>query len=261
MKQAKIKILILNYNGVKVLEECLSSVSKIDYSNYSITLIDNNSSDNSIDFVKSLYNDVEIVETGKNRLYAGGYNYFFNRNSEDCYYMILNNDTIVDKDILKQFIIGINKYGYEHIYGAKIMFAKNKSKVWYSGSKIDLYKGIIRHLNIRKDINDLDLKDSVTDYVTGCCMFLHSSTVSKLNGFDESFKMYMEDVDFCLRAKAKGIKSYFLSSPVLYHYVSSSVKNKVFKILSSYVKLSIRYTGIFFLFNVSLFILRKILSK
>jgi GT2 family glycosyltransferase len=92
-------------------------------------------------------------------------------------------------------------------------------------------------------------------------MFVHSSTIGKLKGFDESFKMYMEDVDFCLRAKSEGINSYFLSSPLLYHFISSSVKNKAFKILLSYTKLSIRYTGVFCLFNVPLFILRKILSK
>ena len=261
MKQPKVKILILNYNGSSVLKKCLDSVLDINYSNYSTVLIDNCSTDNSLDLVKSHYASIEVVQTGENRMYAGGYNYFFNRNSEDCFYMILNNDTVVDKDILNQFILGVRKYGDKHIYGAKIMFAKNKNKVWYSGSKIDLNKGIIKHLNIRKDINDLDLKDSLTDYVTGCCMFVHSSTIGKLKGFDESFKMYMEDVDFCLRAKSEGINSYFLSSPLLYHFVSSSVKNKAFKILLSYTKLSIRYTGVFCLFNVPLFILRKILSK
>lgn len=261
MKETKVKILILNYNGAKILKECLDSVSEINYSNYSIVLIDNNSIDNSIEFVKSSYSDVEVVQTGENRLYAGGYNYFFNRDSNSCYYMILNNDTIVDKDILNQFIIGVNKYGQEHIYGARIMFARNKSKIWYAGSKVNLSKGIIRHLNIRQDIDSLDLKDSETDYITGCCMFVHSLTVSKMNGFDESFKMYMEDVDFCLRARAKGIKSYFLNSPILYHHVSSSVTNKSLKIISSYIKLSIRYTGIYCLFNVPLFILRKIFSK
>ena len=62
MKEDKIKILILNYNGEKLLKECLDSVQSIDYSNYSTILIDNGSSDKSIDYVKSLYGDsVEIV--------------------------------------------------------------------------------------------------------------------------------------------------------------------------------------------------------
>ena len=105
------------------------------------------------------------------------------------------------------------------------------------------------------------MKDFETDYITGCCMFVRSTTIFQMNGFDESFRMYMEDVDFCLRARAKGFKSYFLQSPKLYHYISSSVTNKSLKIISSYIKLSMKHTGIFCLFNVPLFILRKIFTK
>ena len=120
---------------------------------------------------------------------------------------------------------------------------------------------IIRHTNIKKDFRTLDLSDSLTDYITGCCIFAHSSLISRLSGFDESFKMYMEDVDLCLRANSLGIKSYFLNDPFLYHHVSQTVSNKIFKIIRSYIKLSIKYTGIYFLFNTPLFILRKIICK
>ena len=69
--------------------------------------------------------------------------------------------------------------------------------------------------------------------------------------------MYMEDVDFCIRAKDLGIHSYFLSSPTVFHHVSGSVKGKFFKMFSSYVKLSIKHTGALSILNVPIFILRK----
>ena len=223
MKTPKIKILILNYNGRTVLKDCLDSVSNIIYPNYTTVLIDNASSDSSVEFVESSYNDIEIIHTGKNRFYAGGYNYFFNRDSEQCYYMILNNDTIVDRDILTRFMEGVNKYGKGHIYGARIMFVNNKNKIWYAGSKVNLFKGIIRHLNIRKDVSSVALKDSLTDYVTGCCMIVKKSIYDDLGGFDESFFMYNEDVDFCLRAKLNKIKCVYLPSVIISHKVSSSL--------------------------------------
>ena len=257
----KISIVIPVYNSSSTLKECLDSVMTIDYSNYSVVLIDNNSTDDSIKYVRSLYDNVEIIQTGKNRLYAGGYNYFFNIDSEDSFYMILNNDTVVDKDILKNMIEGVNKYGKNNIYGPRIMLAKEKNKIWYAGGKVDLYKGIIKHASIRKDFRTLNLNDSLTDYITGCCMFIHSSSISRLNGFDESFKMYMEDVDLCLRASSIGVKSYFLNTPFLYHHVSQTISNKIFRIFCSYIKLSIKYTGVYFLFNAPLFILRKIICK
>ena len=164
MKKDKVKILILNYNGRAFLNECLDSVMAIDYSNYSVVLIDNNSTDSSVEYVKSKYKDVKIFKTDKNRFYAGGYNYFFDKDSEESFYMILNNDTIVDKNILNDLIAGVNKYGKNNIYGPKIMFAKEKSKIWYAGAKVDLYKGIIRHLNIRKNIHEVNLSDFVPFY-------------------------------------------------------------------------------------------------
>ena len=68
MKEPKIKILILNYNGKAFLKECLDSVMTIDYSNYSVVLIDNNSTDDSIKYVRSLYDNVEIIQQDPNSL-------------------------------------------------------------------------------------------------------------------------------------------------------------------------------------------------
>ena len=193
-------------------------------------------------------------------MFAGGYNYFFDQNSDDCFYMVLNNDTIVDKEILNNFMNGINQYGENNIYGPKIMYIKDKNKIWYGGGRIDLNKGIIEHLNIREDNSSIQLENSKTDYVSGCCLFAHSKIFKKLNGFDSSFKMYMEDVDFCLRAKKIGSNCYFLNSPKLFHHVSGSVKNKFFKMLVSYIRLSLKHTGILSLINTPLFVIRKFFS-
>lgn len=261
MKNDKIKILILNFNGLKFIKECLDSVLKIDYPNFSVTVIDNSSTDDSINFIKSNYPDVKIVLTDKNRFFSGGYNYYFDRFRDDCYYLLLNNDTIVTKNLLKNFILGPNQFGQRNIYGSTINYENNRELIWYSGGEVELSSGIIRHLNIRQSINDVILKDSPTGYISGCCMFLHSSIINELNGFDEKFRMYMEDVDFCLRAQLKGIKSYYLVSPKLFHHVSGSVKFKLFKIMSSYIKLSYKHLGIVGFLSFPLFLLRKLFHK
>ena len=256
----KIKILILNFNGKKFLDACLHSVNAINYDNYSVILIDNHSTDGSAQYVKDKYPDVSIVETGSNLMFSGGYNYFLNNTSDDCFYMILNNDTIVDKEILNGFEDAVNLYGRDNIYGPKMMYLKDKNKIWYAGGKVNLKKGIIEHLNIRRNDSDVKLKDSMTDYISGCCLFAHSEIFKRLNGFDDSFKMYMEDVDFCLRAKKIGINSYFLNSPKLFHHVSGSMKNKIFKIILSYMRLSLKHSGFLSVINIPLFIIRKLLS-
>ena len=221
-------------------------------------MIDNYSTDDSVEYVKSNYPDINIFQTGQNMMYSGGYNYFFKHNSENCYYMLLNNDTILDKNILKEFMSGVSKYGENNIYGPRIMYMNEKNKIWYSGGKVDLKKGVIKHLNIREDYDKLNLADSKTDYITGCCLFTHTDTLRKLNGFDDSFNMYMEDVDFCLRAKHLNIDSHFLASPIVFHHISGSVKRKILKMIFSYIKLSIKHTGILSIFNIPVFVLRKL---
>ena len=126
MMESKIKILILNFNGKAFLDNCINSVNDINYGNYSVVVIDNNSTDGSVQYVKEKYPEVEIIETKSNLMFAGGYNYFFSQALDDCFYMILNNDTIVDKEILNDFMDGVNRYGENNIYGAKILYLKDK---------------------------------------------------------------------------------------------------------------------------------------
>ena len=76
----------------------------------------------------------------------------------------------------------------------------------------------------------------------GCCQFTSMEIINQLNGFDENFNMYMEDVDFCLRAKKIGIKCYYWPDAKLWHHVSASMGGeyslrKIIKKLISYYRI------------------------
>ena len=137
--------------------------------------------------------------------------------------MILNNDTIVDQNIISEFLNEQNKFDTtEYIFGAKIYYMDNKELIWYSGGEINLPYGIIRHIGMReKDQCDIS-SSTLTDYITGCCIFTHNSNIKKLNGFDELFNMYCEDVDFSLRATSLGIRCIYVPKAILWHKVSNS---------------------------------------
>ena len=112
----KIHIFILNWNGEEYLPRCIDSIKAINYSNYKVTVIDNNSSDQSIFKIK--YKDVNIISHPKNYKYAKGYNKaIFSLNNDDAdYYLLLNNDTTCDSNILSYFIKGVETYGNQHIF-------------------------------------------------------------------------------------------------------------------------------------------------
>ena len=220
-----IKILILNWNGKHLLQPCLNSVTAINYPNYSIMVIDNGSTDGSLDMVKKNYPNVEYMDLDKNYGYSGGYNRCFSKLKKEssAFIMLLNNDTEVDSDILNSFNDAREKFGDNYIYGGKIYYHHTPQQIWYAGGKVNLQLGWISHRGIRK----MDSKEySVpmeTDYVTGCCLFTSMGVMNQLEGFDEQFSMYGEDVDLCLRAKKRGIKCYYWPDAKLQHHVSSSI--------------------------------------
>ena len=238
------KILILNWNRKDLLKTCLYSVMAIDYTNFSVVVIDNGSTDGSLDMVKGEYSEVKILALDQNYGFAGGYNRCFEQLNEDPlgFIMLLNNDTEVEPKILRNFLEAVGKYGSKHIIGAKIFYHHDPQKIWYAGGNVNIKLGYIYHQGIRRQDSPEYSYPKETDYVTGCCLFTSHDVIRKLNGFDESFNMYGEDVDLCLRAQKKGINCYYWPKAKLWHHVSASMGGKysVSKIknkIKAYIKL------------------------
>ena len=137
-----ISILILNWNGGDLIQNCLDSILKINYKNYSVFVIDNNSTDNSIKLIEKKYPQVNIIPLNENYGFAGGYNRAFKQLNflSTEFVLLLNNDTEVDKEILVNFVNAKNKYGDDNIYGGKIYYHDQRNKIWFAGSKIKLAK-------------------------------------------------------------------------------------------------------------------------
>ncbi|MDP6571142.1 MAG: glycosyltransferase family 2 protein [Candidatus Marinimicrobia bacterium] len=219
------EVVILNWNGLDIIKPCLDSVLANTYTNYSVTIVDNHSDDGSVEMIKKEYPQIHVVELDKNYLFAGGYNRYFQsvKSSAIKYVMLLNNDTIVDKHLIEEFVSAAAQYGEDNIYGGKIFYHDQGDKIWYAGGSINLKLASIKHIGIREKDSPRFSTIEKTDYVTGCCLFTSLNTIQALNGFDESFNMYVEDVDFCIRAKQMGVECYFWPNATLQHRVSSSM--------------------------------------
>jgi len=245
---AHIKILILNWNGKHLLKPCLDSISAIDYPNFSIMVIDNGSTDNSVEMVKENYSEVELLVLENNNGFAEGYNRCFTQLKNDYteFVLLLNNDTEVDPTILSSFIQAKEMYGDKNLYGAKIFYQDTPNLIWYAGGNVKLKRAKISHRGIRQNDSAEFSKPLQTDYITGCCLFTSMEVINQLNGFDERFNMYGEDVDLCLRAKQKGINCYYWPDAKLYHHVSASLggnwsPRKLIRKFSSLIKLYLKY--------------------
>ena len=220
-----IKILILNWNGKHLLKPCLDSIKKIDYSNYSVMVIDNGSADDSVKMVNENFPEVDILKLKKNYGFAGGYIRCFTqlKDNHSEFVLLLNNDTEIDSNILSSFIQAKDTYGDNNLYGGKIFYKKNPEIIWYAGGNVNLKYLKISHRGIRQTDSAEYSKPMQTDYITGCCLFTSMEIMNQLNGFDKLFNMYGEDIDLCLRAKAEGINCYYWPDAKLWHHVSASL--------------------------------------
>jgi len=233
-----VRVLILNWNHKNILLECVDSIKKSDYSNYSITVIDNGSSDSSVNYILSKHKDVDFIQISKNLGYSKGYNYAFKRlkPKDNEWYLLLNNDTIIQHDTISSLVQNSFCYGDSHIYSPKILNIKN-NKIWYAGGKQNRLTGNLYHRGINKNNNIItSYKSGETDFISGCCMFINSNLVNTLDGFDTKYSYYYEDVDLCLRAKKIGKKCFYISDSYVLHHISYSLGGR-FSLIKIYNKI------------------------
>ncbi len=217
----KIAIVILNWNGEKLLQQFLPSV--IQHSDGAdIYLADNASSDNSVTIVSNLFPDIKIIKNSKNEGYAKGYNNALKHIEADVF-CLLNSDVEVTANWLLPIILEYTNNSATAIIQPKILDYKNKSYFEYAGAGggfIDKFgyaycRGRIFE-TIEKDMNQYNDTSSIF-WASGACFFIKKSTFETLNGFDDSYFAHFEEIDLCWRAFNAGFTTTYVGNSTVYH--------------------------------------------
>lgn len=247
-KQPLVYIIVLTWNGKKDTIECLDSLSRINYPNYKILVVDNASTDGTMDVIKKNYPDVEYIYNSKNLRYAGGNNvgidFALKKNAD--YILLLNNDTIVESNFLQHLISTATSNPDIGIIGPKIFYYDQPGLIWYAGGKIEWWKGWIYHKGIRELDSEKYSYKMETDFVTGCCIMIKRELFEKIGKIDETYFIYGEDVDFCIRARRAGYKIFFDPDAKIWHKLSVSTGGhlswfKNWNKLKSQIRIFIRF--------------------
>ena len=217
-------IVLVNYNGFDDTYECVESILKNDYSNYRIVVVDNASNENEKDRLKSnslinesctvIYNEDNLGFSNGNNL---GIKYANSINAE--YVLLLNNDTIVTESFLTQLIYCADSNQDASIVTGSIMYYRNPTNYWYAGGEYDYNTGVTSMLKY-KDESEAGYKS--VSFATGCLMLIKSNYIKKYGNLDESFFLYSEDTEFCLRALKNKTKIYWNPRAIIYHKVNAS---------------------------------------
>lgn len=231
MSKQDVAVVILNWNGCKLLAEFLPSVVKYSQ-NYTVVVADNGSDDNSVEFVKSNFPTVKLILLDKNYGFTGGYNRAIRQLSSYKYIVLLNDDVEVTENWVEPIIATMEEDDAIAVCQPKILSYCNKTQFEYAGAAggfID-YLGypfcagrVFEHLE--QDNNQFD-KPREIFWATGAAMFVKNSVFQQLEGLDEDFFAHMEEIDFCWRAKNKGYKIMYCPQSKVYH-LGGGTLNKV----------------------------------
>ena len=219
----KVAVVILNYNGRKMLEEFLPSLLRHTSEHLAEVIVaDNASTDDSVEFMRANYPSIRLILNETNGGFATGYNLAL-KQVEAEYFVLLNSDIEVTPDWIRPVVELMDSDATIAACQPKILSYHHKDEFEYAGASggfIDRFgypfcRGrIFQHLE--KDEGQYDSPMEVF-WATGACMFVRSDVFLSQGGLDDSFFAHMEEIDFCWRIKNAGYKVYCCPQSKVYH--------------------------------------------
>jgi hypothetical protein len=223
MKQASpsVRVIIVNWNGLDHLTQCLPSLMATRFTPFKVTVIDNGSTDGSLPWLQENYPGLELVALDRNRGFAMANNIGLRKalaGGAD-YAVLLNNDTRVDPDWLTELVAAA-----ESDPAAAICQARQRT--WDGRQEIH-FRFLPEWAEAEQDRLPLMPPGPAVPvpFASGCAMLLRCKSLSDIGFFDERYFMYVEDVDLTLRAWITGYRVLDVPSAVVYHRMVGSASN------------------------------------
>lgn len=223
----ELSVIIVNFNGIKFLSDCLNSLkTNLAGISYEVIILDNNSKDNSCQFIKQNFPEVKLIESKINHGFGKGNNEAVNT-AKGEYLLLFNNDTILLNNIRPAFdliekdakigVIGITMLNHKEEYIPAAGNFPNFGNMFQFKKLLDL-GAEFKKGEFSKEYYEVD-------WLSGSFLLLSKLTFSKIGGFDEDYFMYVEDVDFCKKIADSGLKRIFYPGISYVHFVGFN-KNK-----------------------------------
>lgn len=225
----KVAVVILNWNGQKLLEKFLPKVVKYSQDDADIYVADNNSTDDSVIFLKTQFPEVKIIQNKINGGYAKGYNDALRQIKADIF-VLLNSDIEVTKGWIKPVVLQFKNKPNTAAIQPKLLDFNDKSKFEYAGAAggfIDFMgypycKGRIFN-ELEKDTKQYN--DSYTIFwASGACLFIRSGIYHNLKGFDENYFAHQEEIDLCWRLQNEGYDIQYVGTSTVFHVGGATLK-------------------------------------
>ena len=230
-----VSIIIPHYNGEDLLYNCIDSIYKnISIKDFELIVVDNASTDDSINRIKSNFQNVKIISSNSNLGYSGGCN-LGATHASGKYLLFLNNDTEHSNEWIEKLVHFLDSNSKIAAVQPKILNIHNKKLFDYAGGAggfIDKFcfpfvQGRIFH-TLEEDHNQYNNPSRIF-WASGAAFMIRSNIFKTLEGFDKVYFAYMEEIDLCWRAQAMGYKIYSVPDSFVYHYGKQTIKENTIK--------------------------------
>ena len=221
-------VVVVNWNGIPQSRRCLASLLGSDWQHLRLCLVDNGSTDGSAAALQGEFPSVDVLALPANLGYWAACNagITWAMGAGLDYVLLLNNDTTIDPAairLLADRTAQLQSSGTDAILAPKILYASAPSTVWSAG-------GLLRRPWLERehvgmgDEDGLDCTPRQVTWASGCALFFPLAVADAVGPFDERYFLYLEDVDWCLRARQAGVPIWFVPEARLWHDVSLSVR-------------------------------------
>lgn len=210
-----VSVVVINYNGRRFLEKCISSILLQTYPLIEIILIDNGSNDDSVDYVKKKFPSIKLITCKRNLGFAKGNNIGIKAAKGDLI-ATLNNDTEVTPKWVEELVKGIQSGNNIGMCASKMLFLKNPELINSTGICISRSGACRDRGMFESDQGQYESVEEVFGPCAGAAIY-RKAMLDKIGLFDEDFVAYMEDVDLAFRGRLAGWKCLYIPNAVVYH--------------------------------------------
>lgn len=218
----KVIIILLTYNRLGDMIECIDSLQRCTYPSMELLLVDNGSTNGTYEKLQKRYPRIAMISTGRNLGYTGGINigltHALKRTPQ--YVLILNEDTVVEPGFLEPMIEALHNHPNAAVACGTICCHHDRSRLWYAGGRLIPWRGLAVHDHKGKPTSVIRKHGpQKVSFVTGCMLLLRSSAIPDIGLEDERFFLYLDDIELSARIGMKGYELLYVPESIIYHKV------------------------------------------
>jgi GT2 family glycosyltransferase len=218
-------VVVVTWNNADEIRRCLEDLQRQSYAALHVIVIDNGSTDGTVDAIRSQFADVALIALKHNYGFARAVNLGIQRALQGGadYVLLLNPDTHLESNVLAGLASPMRARPRLGISSPKIYLRDNTTRLWGIGGTVD--SGGVRFIGMEQ--LDAPYYESVRlNFVLGCAMLIRAQVFRDIGLVDERFFVFYEEIDFCLRAQAAGWDIALIPSVHIHHEGGTSTKGK-----------------------------------